>query len=349
MAAPVVAGVAALHLQARPTLTPAQLRAALITQAKPTLSALSPGSPNRLVSVLEGSAAFTVTPASPVDLGQGNVGVTAPAVRLTLTSSGTLALVLGTVVLGGRDQGDFVITSDGCSGSSLAPGAPCFLDLALRPSTTGTRQASLSIPSNEPASPRLIQLTGTGRANDLTVLRTGSGAGRVVSQPQGIDCGLTCTATFVGAVTLQATPEPGSDFAGWRGAPACAGGPSCLITVVGPSTTVTAVFEVRDAGTATDAGVQVDGGQPDAGRTDAGEPDAGEPDAGAPGDDAGDTTGPRDAGRSMGDAGSFTDEGHVIGSCGCSAGAGSWLLLSALLATMSRRRWQGGRSCTRSR
>ena len=53
----------------------------------------------------------------------------------------------------------------------------------------------------------------------LTVTKAGTGIGTVTSTPAGIDCGATCGASFTAgtAVTLTATPDAGSTFAGWSG------------------------------------------------------------------------------------------------------------------------------------
>jgi Fe-S cluster biogenesis protein NfuA len=63
------------------------------------------------------------------------------------------------------------------------------------------------------------------------VIKNGAGAGTVVSNPGGIDCGTTCSASFAGgaAVGLTAIPESGSTFAGWSGA--CTGGGACTVTM----------------------------------------------------------------------------------------------------------------------
>jgi formylglycine-generating enzyme required for sulfatase activity len=77
---------------------------------------------------------------------------------------------------------------------------------------------------------------------DLSVTRVGSGVGRVVSVPEGIDCGGTCTTTvsYLTRVSLTAQPEPGTEFAGWAGI--CQGASRvCLLTMTG-ATNVNAYF-----------------------------------------------------------------------------------------------------------
>ncbi len=83
---------------------------------------------------------------------------------------------------------------------------------------------------------------GTGDPGTVEVVLDGSGAGRVVSEPAGIDCPGTCSAEFAGGieVTLSAAREDGSAFAGFAGD--CAGlDASCALTVDGDRT-VTALF-----------------------------------------------------------------------------------------------------------
>jgi hypothetical protein len=53
----------------------------------------------------------------------------------------------------------------------------------------------------------------------LTVTKAGTGSGTVTSDPPGINCGTTCTATFLRGtvVTLTATPASGSTVSSWSG------------------------------------------------------------------------------------------------------------------------------------
>ena len=77
-------------------------------------------------------------------------------------------------------------------------------------------------------------------ASTLDVNKAGDGSGQITSDPAGIDCGSTCTAQFGAGtdVTLSATPDPGSTFAGWSGD--CSG-LVCLLTM-DDNRNVTATF-----------------------------------------------------------------------------------------------------------
>ncbi|TMB15409.1 MAG: DUF3466 family protein [Deltaproteobacteria bacterium] len=65
----------------------------------------------------------------------------------------------------------------------------------------------------------------------MTVILTGTGSGTVSSQPNGIDCGSTCSATFDEGVGVTLTPAAaaGSQFDGWGGA--CTGTDSCAVSM----------------------------------------------------------------------------------------------------------------------
>ncbi len=81
--------------------------------------------------------------------------------------------------------------------------------------------------------------------NTLTVNKTGAGSGTVSSTPAGIACGATCTADFdYGAVvTVTATPNLGSSFAGWSPNCAIVGG-NCAV-IMTADTLVTATFTLN--------------------------------------------------------------------------------------------------------
>jgi parallel beta-helix repeat protein len=62
--------------------------------------------------------------------------------------------------------------------------------------------------------------------HSLSVSKSGAGSGKVMSSPAGIDCGTDCSENYNYAteVTLTATPDAGSVFAGWSGDPDCSDG-----------------------------------------------------------------------------------------------------------------------------
>ena len=68
--------------------------------------------------------------------------------------------------------------------------------------------------------------------NTLTVNRAGTGSGTVTSSPPGIDCGATCSASYVigTVVTLTARPDIISIFNGWSGCDAVSG-TTCTVTM----------------------------------------------------------------------------------------------------------------------
>jgi hypothetical protein len=92
--------------------------------------------------------------------------------------------------------------------------------------------------------------TAGAQTQTLTVTKAGNGAGKVASAPAGIDCGNVCTFAFVqnSVVTLAATPDAGSTFAGWSGA--CAGTGDCQVTL-DAAKTVIATFNTAGAQTQT--------------------------------------------------------------------------------------------------
>jgi hypothetical protein len=104
----------------------------------------------------------SVQPAS-LTFGRVRVGRQSAAASITLTNSGNGALLVGAVSLQGQDPADFAIASNSCTGAALAPGATCSMAVVFQPAASGTRAATLTIASDDPASPSTVPLAGTGR------------------------------------------------------------------------------------------------------------------------------------------------------------------------------------------
>ncbi|WP_296698825.1 InlB B-repeat-containing protein [Thiocapsa sp. UBA6158] len=144
--------------------------------------------------------------------------------RLTLLQSGTGS---GTVGGGGLFPAGTIVSPSASAGadSTFSGWTPtsCGSPFALNADTTCTATFTL-LPSYA-----------------LTVSRSGSGSGSVISSPAGIDCGSDCSESYVSgtAVTLTAAPASSAVFGGWSGA--CSGTSSCLITM-SSAKSVTATF-----------------------------------------------------------------------------------------------------------
>jgi phospholipase C len=101
-------------------------------------------------------------------------------------------------------------TGGGCSGSNPA----CILTLSASQQVTATFNAITN-----PAV--------------LTVSLAGTGTGTIASTPSGINCGPTCSASFVSGtqVMLTATAGANSTFAGWSGGSCSGSSPTCTLTL----------------------------------------------------------------------------------------------------------------------
>jgi hypothetical protein len=79
----------------------------------------------------------------------------------TLTNSGTGPLAAGAATLTGADEASFAITSNGCSGTTVAESETCTVAVAFQPVAAGYRRAALSIATD--AGPVVARLEGRGR------------------------------------------------------------------------------------------------------------------------------------------------------------------------------------------
>jgi hypothetical protein len=108
---------------------------------------------------------------------------------------------------------------------------------------------AVGTPQHESA-PLAVRLVAQ-RVFGLTVTRGGTGAGRISSNPAGINCGIDCSFDFgqTRTVTLIPHPAPGARFTGWKSdctPPSvcnCSGPTTnCTITLNGTAATATAEF-----------------------------------------------------------------------------------------------------------
>lgn len=114
--------------------------------------------------------------------------------------------------------------------------------LTLNPAPAGS-EPFMDLAGNPLATETVAFTTGVLNARTLTVTKSGSGSGLVMSTPTGIDCGVICDVSFTDgtSVVLTAVADPGSFFVGWTST-ACSGNASCNL-LMSANQSVTADFQ----------------------------------------------------------------------------------------------------------
>lgn len=173
--------------------------------------------------------------------GDAEVGTMTTTQIFTVTNTGQSdSGILNTSI---ADDSNFEVTGDGCHATILGAEQSCAFAVRFVPTAIGSQGTSVTVTAN-PGGSVVASVTGTGQLR-LTVTPAGSGTGRVVSNPAGIDCGTTCSALFSQPnVTLTASADATMTFSGWSGG-GCGGAAMCPVTL-SAATTVTATFTAPD-------------------------------------------------------------------------------------------------------
>jgi hypothetical protein len=108
-------------------------------------------------------AAVTFSP-SGLTFGSVIIGTTTTPQTITLTSSGTVPLSIGSIALGGVNPGDFT-ENDNCpiSPNTLAVNAACAITITFSPGATGGRSATITVTDNVSGKPQTVPLSGAGQ------------------------------------------------------------------------------------------------------------------------------------------------------------------------------------------
>jgi uncharacterized repeat protein (TIGR02543 family) len=212
----------------------------LLGLAGPTSHRLSILTSSAYGTVYAEQAVTTFYNASFQSLASGNI----------TSSTADLAFTLNSYYNTGQLYVDFGTTT--ALGSSTTPASvpntqqsfnPTVQLTGLTPATKYYWQARFATPDGTFRSNPIQSFTTAGGVpQTLTITKNGTGTGNVTSAPTGIDCGLTCSASFTQgtSVTLTAAPVVGSVFTGWTGA--CTGtGLTCTV-VMNTASSVTASF-----------------------------------------------------------------------------------------------------------
>jgi len=187
----------------------------------------APGNPQSVS--LTGTATQAGASLSPASVNFGNqaAGTPSAAVSVTLTNSGTGALLVTKLSFTGANAGDFTET-DNCTAGAAPNGVPaggtCTVQVTFTPScgnTAAARSAALALTDNAPGSPQTVALSGTATGSTCFAVAAGGSTSATISAGQTATYSLQLTAAngFSGNVTL-----------------ACAGAPQAANCMVNPST-----------------------------------------------------------------------------------------------------------------
>jgi uncharacterized membrane protein len=119
----------------------------------------------------------TLLPSGSGSINWGNFNLSAPVVTrsLTITNSGTASLTNLGLLIDGAQSTDF--TASGLTSTTLAPGATATFQLKFRPSTAGSKSATLRVSSNDPSNnPYSISLSGIAIALPEIALESSDGS-----------------------------------------------------------------------------------------------------------------------------------------------------------------------------
>lgn len=112
-----------------------------------------------------GFAPVAVPSPSAIDFGFQSSGVISATQSVTLSNPSPQPLFVNSATLGGANPTAFKVTSDNCSGTTVAAGAQCTVGVAMTPPFGYLFTATLSFSDNEPSSPptpQAVTLRGEG-------------------------------------------------------------------------------------------------------------------------------------------------------------------------------------------
>ena len=189
------------------------------------------GSPNRAtVTIADNDVALPTVSITATDPTATEAGPTTGLFTVSRTGSTVSPLPVNYTVSGTATVGtDYQALSGSVTipaGSTLTTITVTPIDDSLvEPDETVTVTLSLST-GYTVGSPSSVTVTIINNDFTLTVTKGGSGDGTVTSNPTGINCGSDCTEVFDSgtSVTLTATADPGSSFAGFSGDADCSDG-----------------------------------------------------------------------------------------------------------------------------
>ncbi|HET9307070.1 MAG TPA: choice-of-anchor D domain-containing protein [Candidatus Sulfotelmatobacter sp.] len=114
---------------------------------------------------LSGTGSAISLTGAPINFGNQLKNTTSASKNVTVKNNGSTAILMGTITL--NETTDFAIASNTCpaSGQNLAAKASCVIGVTFTPTTTGPKKGAVIVNDNDPTSPQIIGLSGTGTSN----------------------------------------------------------------------------------------------------------------------------------------------------------------------------------------
>ncbi len=201
---------------------------------------------------LTGTGTATPQPAISVSVttlsfGTISVGQKSAAQAATLTNSGEAPLTLASLTLGGASSSDFALAGNCASGTTVAAGGTCTMQLTFAPTTVGARSATLTVASNAANGSPVVALSGSGVQYAIAVnpasVALQSTVGTMSASVQAVVTNSGASPITLSSITIAGpfVMQPGSN--------ACGEGPMDLIP--GQACSVYVAFMPAAAGPAT--------------------------------------------------------------------------------------------------
>jgi hypothetical protein len=126
-----------------------------------------------LTAGASGAGGPSFSASNPVVFGFVSVGSVSATRAVVVTNTGEGRLEISAVVVQdgdphASDPHDFGITSDGCTGASLAAGQSCTVEVVFHPVVTGTRVGALQFVDNRSSCGNYVTLAGSSTSGAVT-------------------------------------------------------------------------------------------------------------------------------------------------------------------------------------
>ncbi|MFY9731421.1 MAG: choice-of-anchor D domain-containing protein, partial [Candidatus Acidiferrales bacterium] len=151
-------------------------------------------------------AAVSISPAT-LNFANQLVGTASPPVPITVTNTGTGALVIASISFPGANAADF--TQKNTCTAPVAPAATCLINLTFAPTAVGARTANMTIADNASNAPQSVSLTATAMNFAIDPPNVGATSATITAgQTATYQLNLKSIDGFAGPVTLTCSGAP---------------------------------------------------------------------------------------------------------------------------------------------